>query len=155
VVQARYRMRYSAPLAADLAFPLDVLVRANCVATVLDGFHRLLKAELIGEQMIGVKKVPKTPRHDRLHLSKAAARERFYIPEVGHLKRAEACELQLNCRDALQSPLPFHRGCGCRLSDRCTWPFWHGSGTTSITMPDWAELKRDAPCPMCLAQLTT
>lgn len=40
---ARYRIHYAQALAADLSFPLHVLVRAHRVVTVLDGFHRLLK----------------------------------------------------------------------------------------------------------------
>ncbi len=44
-------------MASDLAFPLHVLVRANRVVTVLDGFHRLFKADVLGQQTIAVKKV--------------------------------------------------------------------------------------------------
>jgi hypothetical protein len=58
---ARHQAHYARALAADLSYPLHVLVRANepdRVVTVLDGFHRLFKAVLTGQSMITVKKVP-------------------------------------------------------------------------------------------------
>lgn len=54
---ARHQTHYVQAMAADIACPLHVLVRASKVVTVLDGFHRLLKADLLGQQMIPVKKV--------------------------------------------------------------------------------------------------
>lgn len=54
----RYSVQYGRTMAADLAFPLHVLARRERVATVLDGFHRLLKAELLGMDEVAVKKVP-------------------------------------------------------------------------------------------------
>jgi hypothetical protein len=53
----RYRFHYAQALATDLSFPLHVLVRADRVVTVLDGFHRLLKADLTGQEVLTVKKV--------------------------------------------------------------------------------------------------
>jgi hypothetical protein len=53
----RYQIHYVQALATDLSFPLHVLVRADRVVTVLDGFHRLLKADLTGQEVLAVKKV--------------------------------------------------------------------------------------------------
>ena len=56
----RHRLHHDLALQADLAFPLHVLVRRQRMVTVLDGFHRLLKADLIGEEAVEVKKVPQS-----------------------------------------------------------------------------------------------
>jgi hypothetical protein len=50
-------VRVSLSIGRSIACPLHVLVRAGRVVTVLDGFHRLLKADLLGQQKISVKKV--------------------------------------------------------------------------------------------------
>ena len=54
---ALHHSHYVQAMASDMAFPLHVLVRANRVVTVLDGFHRLFKADVLGQQTIAVKKV--------------------------------------------------------------------------------------------------
>jgi hypothetical protein len=45
-------------MAADLPFPLHVLERRRRLLTVLDGTHRLLKADLLGYQAVNVKGLP-------------------------------------------------------------------------------------------------
>ena len=54
----RYHAQYARTMAADLEFPLHLLVRARDAPTILDGVHRLLKAELLGHRTVDVKKVP-------------------------------------------------------------------------------------------------
>ncbi len=54
---ARYHLQYARTMAADLAFPVHALVRPERALTLLDGVHRLLKAELLGHRTIDVKKV--------------------------------------------------------------------------------------------------
>lgn len=53
----RYHVQHARTMAADLTPPIHVLVRGNRVVTVLDGVHRLLKADLIGMQLIEAKLV--------------------------------------------------------------------------------------------------
>jgi hypothetical protein len=54
----RYHLHYARALAADLSFPLHVLACDGETLTVLDGTHRLFKADLLGERTVAVKKVP-------------------------------------------------------------------------------------------------
>jgi len=54
----RYRVQYARTMAADLTLPLHVLVRQDRVVTMLDGVHRLLKADLAGMQLVQTKPVP-------------------------------------------------------------------------------------------------
>ncbi len=54
----RYHVQYARTMAADLAFPVHALVRPERRLTLLDGVHRLLKADLLGHRTIDVKKVP-------------------------------------------------------------------------------------------------
>ncbi len=54
----RYHLQYARTMAADLAFPLHALVRPEGVLALLDGVHRLLKADLLGQRTVDVKKVP-------------------------------------------------------------------------------------------------
>lgn len=54
----RYHVQYARTMAADLSFPLHALASHGVVLTVLDGTHRLLKADLLGERTVMVKKVP-------------------------------------------------------------------------------------------------
>jgi len=51
----RYHEQYARTLAADLAFPLDVVRRPDGRVTILDGVHRLLHAELAGRASVGVR----------------------------------------------------------------------------------------------------
>jgi hypothetical protein len=44
-------------MAADLHFPLHFLERAERL-TILDGTHRLLKASLLGQTTLVIKRVP-------------------------------------------------------------------------------------------------
>jgi hypothetical protein len=53
----RYREQHERTMAADLSFPVHVLERPNGVLTVLDGVHRLLKADLLGRSTLEVKKL--------------------------------------------------------------------------------------------------
>jgi hypothetical protein len=53
-----YPVQYARTMAADLTLPLHVLVRLNRVVTVLDGVHRLLKADLAGMRLVETKQVP-------------------------------------------------------------------------------------------------
>ena len=54
----RYRVQYARTMAADLTLPLHVLVRQDRVVTMLDGVHRLLKADLVGMHLVQTKPVP-------------------------------------------------------------------------------------------------
>lgn len=54
----RYRAQHARTIAADLSFPISVLARPHGVLTVLDGVHRLLKADLLGYHTLPVKKLP-------------------------------------------------------------------------------------------------
>ncbi len=45
-------------MAADLAFPLQALERPGGHLTVLDGIHRLLKADLLGHATVAVTRLP-------------------------------------------------------------------------------------------------
>jgi hypothetical protein len=54
---ARYQEQYRRTVAADLGCPLDLLFR-NGRWVVLDGIHRLLKADLLGLSTIQVRRLP-------------------------------------------------------------------------------------------------
>jgi hypothetical protein len=54
----RYVAQYARTMAADLTLPLHVLVGQDRVVTVLDGVHRLLKADLAGMRLVQTKQVP-------------------------------------------------------------------------------------------------
>ena len=47
--------QYARTLAADLRHPLDVVRRPDGRITILDGVHRLLRAELEGREVVGVR----------------------------------------------------------------------------------------------------
>jgi hypothetical protein len=51
----RYRDQYERTLAADLCHPLDVVRRPDGRLTILDGVHRLLRAEVEGRTVVGVR----------------------------------------------------------------------------------------------------
>ncbi|MFK4082841.1 hypothetical protein ACI2LF_01955 [Kribbella sp. NPDC020789] len=51
----RYHEQYARTLAADLAYPLNVVRRPGGRVTILDGVHRLLHAELSGRVVVGVR----------------------------------------------------------------------------------------------------
>ena len=55
---SRFHVQYARTMAADLTFPLHALVRAGRSRTLLDGVHRLLKADLLGHAMVAVKDIP-------------------------------------------------------------------------------------------------
>ena len=52
----RYQEQYKRTMAADLAHPLDLLFR-NDRWVILDGVHRLLKAEVLGLSQVRVRRV--------------------------------------------------------------------------------------------------
>jgi hypothetical protein len=54
---ARYQAHYQRTTAADLGHPLDLLVR-NGRWVILDGVHRLLKADVLGLSHIQVRRLP-------------------------------------------------------------------------------------------------
>ena len=54
----RHRVQFARTMAADLTLPLHVLVRQDRVVTMLDGVHRLQKADLVGMQLVQTKPVP-------------------------------------------------------------------------------------------------
>jgi hypothetical protein len=54
---ARYREQYQRTMAADLGYPLDLLFRSD-QWVILDGVHRLLKADLLGLSTIQVRRLP-------------------------------------------------------------------------------------------------
>jgi hypothetical protein len=54
---ARYREQFERTMAADLGCPLDLLFR-NGRWVILDGVHRLLKADLLGLGNIQVRRLP-------------------------------------------------------------------------------------------------
>jgi hypothetical protein len=54
---ARYREQYQRTMAADLSYPLDLLFRSDRWV-ILDGVHRLLKADVLGLSQIGVRPLP-------------------------------------------------------------------------------------------------
>ena len=56
----RYHVQYARTMAADLTFPAHALLRTDGVLTLLDGVHRLLKADVLGQQTIEIRKVPTT-----------------------------------------------------------------------------------------------
>jgi hypothetical protein len=53
-----YHDQYARTMAADLAFALHALIRPGGTLTLLDGVHRLLKADICGQQTVSVKKLP-------------------------------------------------------------------------------------------------
>jgi hypothetical protein len=54
---ARYQEQYQRTMAADLSLPLDLLFR-NDRWVILDGVHRLLKADLLGLSQVRVRRLP-------------------------------------------------------------------------------------------------
>jgi hypothetical protein len=54
----RYAVQYARTMAVDLTLPLHLLVRHDRVVTMLDGVHRLLKADLAGMQLVDTNPVP-------------------------------------------------------------------------------------------------
>jgi|SRR5215204_6209959 len=54
---ARYREHHERTMAADLSCPLDLLFR-NGRWVILDGVHRLLKADLLGLGNVPVRRLP-------------------------------------------------------------------------------------------------
>jgi hypothetical protein len=53
----RYPEQYQRTMAADLGYPLDLLFR-NGQWVILDGVHRLLKADLLGLTNVQVRRLP-------------------------------------------------------------------------------------------------
>ncbi|NUS00685.1 MAG: hypothetical protein HOV67_36155 [Kribbellaceae bacterium] len=53
-----YQAQYHRTLAADLRHPLDVVRRPDHRITILDGIHRLLRAELEGHTVVAVRILP-------------------------------------------------------------------------------------------------
>ncbi|TDD58502.1 hypothetical protein E1263_18950 [Kribbella antibiotica] len=51
----RFHEQYARTLVADLAHPLDVVRRPDGRLTILDGVHRLLRAELGGVELVDVR----------------------------------------------------------------------------------------------------
>ena len=51
----RYHEQYARTMAADLRHPLDVVRRPDGRLTILDGVHRLLRAELEGRVIVAVR----------------------------------------------------------------------------------------------------
>lgn len=60
-----YRDQYERTLAADPSHPLDVVRRPDNRITILDGVHRLLRAELEGQTVVAVRVLP-WPELDRI-----------------------------------------------------------------------------------------
>jgi hypothetical protein len=54
---ARYEEHYQRAMAADLGYPLDLLFR-NDRWVILDGVHRLLKADVLGLSNVRVRRLP-------------------------------------------------------------------------------------------------
>jgi hypothetical protein len=54
---ARYEEQYQRAMAADLGYPLDLLFR-NDRWVILDGVHRLLKADVLGLSNVRVRRLP-------------------------------------------------------------------------------------------------
>ncbi len=61
----RYWEHYARTMAADLRFPIHALERPSGRLTVLDGIHRLLKADLLGHTTVRIKKIS-TDRLDEI-----------------------------------------------------------------------------------------
>jgi hypothetical protein len=55
----RYQKQYQRMMAADLGYPLDLLFR-NGRWVILDGVHRLLKADVLGLSHVRVRRLPAT-----------------------------------------------------------------------------------------------
>ncbi|WP_432883531.1 hypothetical protein ACQPYH_41930 [Kribbella sp. CA-245084] len=53
-----YRSQYERTLAADLRHPIDAVRRPDNRLTILDGVHRLLRAELEGHTAVAVRILP-------------------------------------------------------------------------------------------------
>jgi hypothetical protein len=53
-----YRAQYHRTLSADLQHPLDAVRRPDDRITILDGVHRLLRAELEGRPTVAVRLLP-------------------------------------------------------------------------------------------------
>lgn len=51
----RYHEQYRRTMASDLRHPLDVVGRPDGRITILDGIHRLLRAELEGQVVVAVR----------------------------------------------------------------------------------------------------
>jgi hypothetical protein len=54
---AHYEEHYQRTVAADLGYPLDLLLR-NDRWVILDGVHRLLKADVLGLGNVRVRRLP-------------------------------------------------------------------------------------------------
>lgn len=54
---ARYEEQYQRAMATDLGYPLDLLFR-NDRWVILDGVHRLLKADVLGLSHVRVRRLP-------------------------------------------------------------------------------------------------
>ena len=54
---ARYEEQYQRAMATDLGYPLDLLIR-NDRWVILDGVHRLLKADVLGLRHVRVRRLP-------------------------------------------------------------------------------------------------
>lgn len=53
-----YHAQYARTMAADLSFPLHAVVGRDGDRSLLDGVHRLLKADLLGHPTVAVKTLP-------------------------------------------------------------------------------------------------
>ena len=53
----RYEVQYQRAMAADLGYPIDLLFR-NDRWVILDGVHRLLKADVLGLSHVRVRRLP-------------------------------------------------------------------------------------------------
>lgn len=55
----RFGKHYERALCADLSYPLDVMLSGGRWA-IMDGVHRLLKASLLGLDVVRVRKIPRS-----------------------------------------------------------------------------------------------
>ena len=55
----KYRKEYNRALKADMSFPIDIM-RNKGRWLILDGLHRLMKAEILGMKKVKVRKIPRS-----------------------------------------------------------------------------------------------
>jgi hypothetical protein len=56
----RYHAQYHRTMTSDLSYPLHVLASHGHIITIIDGYHRLLKADILGIQQVHTKHLPPT-----------------------------------------------------------------------------------------------
>jgi len=54
----KYKYQYRRIMGADLKYPIEVMKNKKGKWEILDGLHRLVKAKVLGQTVVKVRKVP-------------------------------------------------------------------------------------------------